>query len=97
MSFANVYANFYQSHKAHRLYELITEWLCRWICVGCYVATLCVGYGYAREGHISLTTFIMFTKVTGRGLHSFTFQLKVSASCGIWGAFKGCLDGAGGA
>jgi len=27
----------------------------------------------------------------GRGLHSFTFQLNVSAFCGIGGAFRGCL------
>ena len=26
----------------------------------------------------------------GRGLHSFTFQLNVSACCGIVGAFRGC-------
>ena len=29
----------------------------------------------------------------GRGLHSFTFQLNVSAFRGIWGAFWGCLGG----
>ena len=28
-----------------------------------------------------------------RGLHSFTFQLNVSASCGIGGASGGCLGG----
>jgi len=27
---------------------------------------------------------------TGRGSHSFTFQLNVSAFCGIGGAFRGC-------
>ena len=27
----------------------------------------------------------------GRGLHSSTFQLNVSAYCGIGGAFRGCL------
>jgi len=27
----------------------------------------------------------------GRGLHSSTFQLNLSASCGIGGAFSGCL------
>jgi len=27
----------------------------------------------------------------GRGLHSSTSQLNVSASCGIGGAFRGCL------
>jgi len=27
----------------------------------------------------------------GRGLHSFTFQLNVNASCGMGGAFRGCL------
>ena len=27
----------------------------------------------------------------GRGLHSFTFQINVSAFCGIGGASKGCL------
>jgi hypothetical protein len=31
--------------------------------------------------------------VAGRGLHSFTFQLDVSAFCEIGGAFKGCLGG----
>ena len=30
---------------------------------------------------------------TGRGLHSFTFRLNVSAFCGIEGAFRGCLRG----
>ena len=29
----------------------------------------------------------------GRGLHSFTFQLNVSASCGTGGEFRGCLGG----
>ena len=29
----------------------------------------------------------------GRGLHSFTFQLNVSAFCGIGGAFRGGLGG----
>jgi len=28
---------------------------------------------------------------TGRGLHSSTFQLNVSAFCGIGGAFRGCI------
>ena len=31
--------------------------------------------------------------VDGRGLHSFTFELNVSAFCGIGGASKGCLGG----
>ena len=31
--------------------------------------------------------------VSGRGLHSFTFQLNVSAFCGTGGAFRGCLGG----
>jgi len=29
-------------------------------------------------------------KLDGRGLHSSTFQLNVSALCGIGGAFRGC-------
>ena len=29
----------------------------------------------------------------GQGVHSFTLQLNVSASCGIGGAFRGCLGG----
>jgi hypothetical protein len=29
----------------------------------------------------------------GRGLHSSTFQLSLSAFCGIGGAFRGCLGG----
>jgi len=29
----------------------------------------------------------------GRGSHSFTFQLNVSAFCEIGGAFRGCLGG----
>jgi len=28
-----------------------------------------------------------------RGLHSFTFQLNLSAFCGIGGVFEGCLRG----
>ena len=32
-----------------------------------------------------------------RGLHSFVFQLNVSALCGIGGAFRGCLGGVQGA
>jgi len=31
--------------------------------------------------------------VTGRGLHSSTFRLNVSALCGIGGAFRGYLGG----
>ena len=31
--------------------------------------------------------------VPGRGLHSFTFRLNVSALCGIGGAYRGCLRG----
>jgi len=31
--------------------------------------------------------------VAGRALHSFTFELNLSASCGIGGAFSGCLGG----
>ena len=31
------------------------------------------------------------TVITGRGLHSSTFQLNLSAFCGIGGAFRGCL------
>jgi len=31
--------------------------------------------------------------IGGRGLHSFTVQLNVSAFCGIGGALKGCLGG----
>ena len=27
----------------------------------------------------------------GRGVHSSTFQLNLSATCGIGGAFRGCL------
>jgi ABC-type multidrug transport system fused ATPase/permease subunit len=34
------------------------------VCVGCYVATLALGYASVREGFISLTTFVMFAKVT---------------------------------
>jgi hypothetical protein len=30
---------------------------------------------------------------TGRGLHSFTFQLNLTAFCGTRGAFRGCLGG----
>jgi len=44
-------------------------------------------------GHYS----ICFTNVGGalqiRGLHSSTYQLNVSASCGIGGACRGCLGG----
>jgi hypothetical protein len=29
----------------------------------------------------------------GRGLHSSTFRLNVSAFCGMGGAFRGCLGG----
>jgi len=29
----------------------------------------------------------------GRGLHSSTFRLNVSAFCGIGGAFRGCVGG----
>ena len=29
----------------------------------------------------------------GRGIHSSTFQLNISALCGIGGAFRGCLRG----
>jgi len=29
----------------------------------------------------------------GRGLHSSTFQLDVSAFCGIGGAIRGCSEG----
>ena len=36
-----------------------------------------------------------FTDV-GRGLHSFTFQLNVSAFCGIGGAFRGSFRGCSG-
>jgi hypothetical protein len=32
-------------------------------------------------------------KLHGRGLHSFTFHLNVSAFCGIGGAFRVCLGG----
>ena len=32
--------------------------------MGCYVATLALGYASVREGFISLTTFVMFAKVT---------------------------------
>jgi len=32
-------------------------------------------------------------EVVGRGLHSSTFRLNVSALCGIRGAFRGCLRG----
>jgi len=32
----------------------------------------------------------------GRGFHSFTFQLNVSAFCGIGNASRGCLGGVGG-
>ena len=28
---------------------------------------------------------------TGRGLHLSTFRLNLSATCGIGGAFRGCL------
>jgi hypothetical protein len=31
--------------------------------------------------------------LTGRGLHSSTFWLNVSAFCGVGGAFRGCLGG----
>jgi len=31
-----------------------------------------------------------------RGLHSFTFQLNVSAFCGIGGVLRGCLGGVSG-
>ena len=31
--------------------------------------------------------------VHGRGLHSSTFQLNVSAVCGIGGAFRKCVGG----
>ena len=30
---------------------------------------------------------------TGRGSHSTTFRLTISAFCGIGGAFRGCLGG----
>ena len=36
----------------------------------------------ARDGH-----------ACGRGLHSSTFRLNVSALCAIGGSFKGCLGG----
>ena len=32
-------------------------------------------------------------RVRGRGLHSPTFQLNLSALCGIGGASRGCLGG----
>jgi hypothetical protein len=32
-------------------------------------------------------------RVRGRGLHSSTFWLNLSAFCGIGGAFRGCLGG----
>ena len=35
---------------------------------------------------------VMCDDVTGRALHSFTFQL-VSACCGVGGAFWGCIGG----
>ena len=31
--------------------------------------------------------------VAGRGLHSLTSQLNLSAFCGTWGAFRGCVGG----
>ena len=36
---------------------------------------------------------IILRQEIGRGLHSSTFRLKVSAFCGIGGALKGCLEG----
>jgi hypothetical protein len=31
--------------------------------------------------------------INGRGLHSFTFPLNVSAFCGVGGSFRDCLWG----
>ena len=36
---------------------------------------------------------IMLVLIVGRGLHSSTFQLNLSAFCGIGGTFRGCLGG----
>ena len=42
---------------------------------------------------VSHTNELDQAEATGRGLHSFTFQLKLSTFCGIRGAFRGRLGG----
>jgi hypothetical protein len=44
------------------------------------------------EGTAAATAFTLSCNV-GRGLHSSTIQLNVSASCGTGGAIIGCSDG----
>jgi len=48
-------------------------------------------YGAGRARHLLLR--VRLGRVQGRGLHSSSFQLNVSASCGIEGASMGYSDG----
>jgi len=63
------------------------------------VALLLLGPGVAEFGnlwHAKQLVHVHSHRVDaemGRGLHSSTFQLNASASCGIGGAFRGCLRG----
>jgi hypothetical protein len=55
-----------------------------------------VGVAGGVERKRSLSSGISSSKASGasgRGLHSSTYQLNVSASCGIGGACRGCLGG----
>jgi hypothetical protein len=44
--------------------------------------------------NIAYNKFYEAKSALGRGLHSFTFRLNVSALCGIGVACRGCLRGA---
>ena len=47
---------------------------------------------WLHEGAVT-NFFVVRLQTDGRGLHSSTCQLNVSAFCGIGGAFRGCLGG----
>ena len=52
---------------------------------------VCVSRGAAATGSGEWVAHDAFSEARGRGLHSFTFLLNVSAFCAIGGALRVCL------
>ena len=70
----------------------VSPWLqpTRWLrLIGCPAHPFALSQWEDTENKSALLTY-----VAGRGLHSSTFRLNVSAFCGTGGAFRGCLGGA---